>query len=336
MRDRARQRSPDIRRSVRRPGRWWLLGALLVVGGCASDSVKAGPANETTPEVVDAPVTEVARFSAPSATALAVRPDGTLLVGERLTGRIFSADPDSATTSNLATVKDLDTGMTQGGLLGLALTSEGGILVSYTSSDGHIVIDQTDASARNFTRRWDGPKTSERANGGRLAVLGGDTHDQNTLIIGIGDLLDPAKTPRPDTANGKLLRIDEEGGAGPWASGFNNPFALGSDETNTIWVADNSPGEQPERLLRVTAARAEVVASWVDTRVPSGLAVTDDGALAICYYQTGDLMLVDPDDPQGGTGPRVADDCRYGVVSLGDGRLAYSTEREVVVVDTDG
>lgn len=33
---------------------------------------------------------------------------------------------------------------------------------------------------------------------------------------------------------------------------------------------------------------------------------------------------------------RVADDCRYGVVSLGDGRLAYSTEREVVVVDTDG
>lgn len=194
MRDRARQRSPDIRRSVRRPGRWWLLGALLVVGGCASDSVKAGPANETTPEVVDAPVTEVARFSAPSATALAVRPDGTLLVGERLTGRIFSADPDSATTSNLATVKDLDTGMTQGGLLGLALTSEGGILVSYTSSDGHIVIDQTDASARNFTRRWDGPKTAERANGGRLAVLGGDTHDQNTLIIGIGDLLDPAKT----------------------------------------------------------------------------------------------------------------------------------------------
>ena len=218
-----------------------------MVGGCASDSVKAGPANETTPEVVDAPVTEVARFSAPSATALAVRPDGTLLVGERLTGRIFSADPDSATTSNLATVKDLDTGMTQGGLLGLALTSEGGILVSYTSSDGHIVIDQTDASARNFTRRWDGPKTAERANGGRLAVLGGDTHDQNTLIIGIGDLLDPAKTPRPDTANGKLLRIDEEGGAGPWASGFNNPFALGSDETNTIWVADNSPGEQPER-----------------------------------------------------------------------------------------
>ncbi|MBK7019626.1 MAG: PQQ-dependent sugar dehydrogenase [Candidatus Microthrix sp.] len=166
------------------------------------------------------------------------------------------------------------------------------------------MIDQTDASARNFTRRWDGPKTAERANGGRLAVLGGDTHDQNTLIIGIGDLLDPAKTPRPDTANGKLLRIDEEGGAGPWASGFNNPFALGSDETNTIWVADNSPGEQPERLLRVTAARAEVVASWVDTRVPSGLAVTDDGALAICYYQTGDLMLVDLDDPQGGTGPR--------------------------------
>ena len=85
----------------------------------------------------------------------------------------------------------------------------------------------------------------------------------------------------------------------------------------------------------VTAARSEKVDSWSDTRVPSGLAVLDDGTLAVCYYATGDLVLVDPDAPRGGTGPRVAKDCRYGVQSLGGRRLAYAAEDQVVIVDLD-
>ena len=199
-----------------------------------------------------------------------------------------------------------------------------------------LVIDEVDGSSRAFTRRWDGPRSAERANGGRMAVLGGDTAAQDTLVIGVGDLLEPDQSARPDTPNGKVLVISDAGEASPFATGLNNPFALGNDGRNTVWVADNSPGDDPERLLRLTAARSEEVASWTDTRVPSGLAVLDDGTLAICYYATGDLVLVDPDDPRGGTGPRVADDCRYGVQFLGDRRLAYAAEDEVVIVDLDG
>ena len=152
-------------------------------------------------------------------------------------------------------------------------------------------------------------------------MLGGDTAEQDTLVVGVGDLLDSESSPLPDTANGKLLVVNDSGEASPFATGLNNPFALGTDGKNTVWVADNAPGDNPERLLRLTAARSEKVASWTDTRVPSGLAVLDDRTLAICYYATGELVLVDADNPQGGSGPLVADDCRFGVQSLGDRRL---------------
>ena len=310
---------------------------VLVTVGCSSTE-GSEPNSETPPSSKPTVVASrvLARFPAEEATALAVGEAGRLLVGERLSGRVSSVDPASGTVEKLFTVEDLDADLEQGGLLDLAVDTEGTVLASYTAGDGHLVIDEVDASSERFTRRWDGPRSAERANGGRMAVLGGDTAAQDTLVIGVGDLLEPDQSSRPDTANGKVLVINDAGEASPFATGLNNPFALGNDGKNTVWVADNSPGADPERLLRLTAARSEEVASWTDTRVPSGLAVLDDGTLAICYYATGDLVLVDADDPRGGTGPLVADDCRYEVQYLGDRRLAYSTEDEVVVVQLDG
>lgn len=312
----------------------------LVATGCSSpDGAEPEPGAGPVDHVVEASSSVVSRVAAEQATSLAVDDDGALLVGERLSGRVLSVDPDSGEAEELLTIERLGVGEDQGGLLDLAVDAEGTLVASYTDSDSHIVIDEIDwADQRNgpkgrFTRRWDGPHSTERSNGGRLAVLGGDTDLQDTLVIGIGDLLDPDASADPDTANGKLLAIDDAGDAKPFAAGLNNPYALGSDGVNTVWVADNAPGDEPERLLRITAARTEKVASWSDRRVPAGLAVLDDGALAICYYATGDLMLVDPDNPKHGTGPRLANDCRYGVQAMGDGRLAYSTEDEVVVLD---
>lgn len=305
----------------------------MAASGCTTDETDPTPADDSSVEPAADPAKVITRVDADEATALAVREDGTVLVGERLTGRVLEVDPDSGETEELATVQDLDTDLEQGGLLDLAVNSEDTVLASSTDGDGRIVIDELSAQDESFVRLWDGPESAERANGGRLTVLGGDTAGQDTLLIGIGDLLEPDKSALPDTANGKLLAIDDEGESSSWATGFSNPFALGGDGTNTAWVADNAPGSNPERLLRVTAARTEEIASWTDTRVPSGLAVTDSNQLAICYFADGELMLVDPENPQGATGPILADDCKYGVVSLGDGRLAYSTDDEVVVID---
>lgn len=309
---------------------------MLVVLGCSStEGGEATPKPQPLDDPVEASANVVATVPADEASALAVDDDGRLLVGERLSGRVLRVDPASGDSDELFVVEDLDADLEQGGLLDLAVDTEGTLLTSYTASDAHLVIDEVDAKGTP-TRRWDGPRSAERANGGRMAVLGGDTEAQDTLVIGVGDLLEPEQSPLPDTANGKLLVINDAGDASPFATGFNNPFAVGTDGRNTLWVADNAPGDDPERLVRVTAARTEEVASWTDTRVPSGVAVLDGGDLAICYYATGDLVLVDPEDPRGGTGPRVADDCRYGVVSLGDGRLAYAADDEVVIVDLDG
>lgn len=309
------------------------MALVLLAGACTSDDADPTPGDDAPSEPPEALVTVVSRVDAEEATGLAVRDDGTLLVGERQSGRIVEVDPNTGDAEELATVEDLDADLEQGGLLDLAVNTEGTLLVSSTDSDGDIVIDEFDADDESFTRRWDGPEAQERANGGRMTVLGGDTEDQDTLLIGIGDLLEPDRTTLPDAANGKLLSIDDEGDSSPWAGGFNNPFALGGDGVNTAWVADNAPGSEPERLLRVTAARSEEIASWSDTRVPSGLAVTDDNRVAICYFAESALVLVDPEDPRDGTGPTLADDCRYGVESLGDGRLAYSTDTEVVIIE---
>ena len=226
---------------------------------------------------------------------------------------------------------DVDAAPEQGGLLGLVALDEARLAASFTDADGRLRIDELDAATGAVLRtRWLGPEAQERANGGRMAVLA-----DGTLLIGVGDLLDPDLVEDPDAPNGKVLAISEDGTATPWAAGLNNPFALAGDGLVDVWVADNAPGSRPERLLEVTEGDVAEVTSWDDTRVPSGIAVLPDGRLALCSFATGELGIVDPADPGDGRGDVVADDCRYGVVALPDGGLAYAAEAEVVLLDGD-
>jgi len=267
---------------------------------------------------------EVRRVDAAEATGLAVTAEGGLVVGERSTGRIFEVDPDFGEQRDVGRIDDVDDELTQGGLLGLAVL-DGEVVAAYTNDAGQLVVADVGRSGVGRIR-WEGPEAQEEANGGRLAVLSG-----SRLIIGVGDLLDPKAASDPQAPNTKVLEIGDDGTVSPIADGFNNPFALTADG-DTVWVADNAPGDDPERLLRVRDGKVEEVASWTDTRVPSGVAVLDDGRLALCSFATSELRLVDPDEPGDASGELVAKDCLFGVVALPEGRVAYATDDEVVIL----
>ncbi len=285
--------------------------------------------------------TATRRIPVEQATALAVAPDGTLLAGELLTGEILEIDLVTGDRSPLTVVEPLDTSPSQRGLLSMAVTGDGSVLAAFVNGGNRLEVAEIETDGA-VTSRWIGPEARDEANGGRLVVL-----PDGRVVIGIGDLLEPELVDDPDAPNGKLLEIDltdPESGAGggvggavgggaPLAGGFNNPFAMATADDGTIWVADNAPGAQPERLLRIDpGGEVDTVTEWTDTRVPVGVAVTTDGLLALCNYATTELHLVDPDDPGDGLGELVADDCRYGVVALADGGLAYAGEDDVVVL----
>lgn len=276
------------------------------------------------------------RVPVEQATALAVAPDGTLLAGELLSGEVLEIDLATGDRQARTVVEPLDTSPSQRGLLSMAVTEDGSVLAAFVNGDDRIEVAELEADG-TVGSRWLGPDARDEANGGRLVVLPGDR-----LVIGIGDLLEPDLVDDPDAPNGKLLEIDlaeppgdgsSVGGGDPLAGGFNNPFAMAAADDGTIWVSDNAFRGAPERLLRVDPdGEATTVAEWGDTRVPVGVAVTAEGMLALCNYATTELRLVDPDDPGDALGELLADDCRYGVVALPDGGLAYATEDEVILL----
>lgn len=305
-----------------------LLAALLAVAVAATVLTSCGDDGE------EGPFGEERRIEATAATGLATTADGHLVIGELASGRLQELDltVEGAEPVELRSVPLVDADLEQGGLLGLVALDDTRLAAAVTGTDGRLRIDELDAATGEVRRtRWRGPEAAERANGGRMAVLA-----DGTLLIGIGDLLDPDLVEDPGAPNGKVLAIAEDGTATPWAAGFNNPFALTGDGLGDVWVADNAPGSRPERLLRVTEGDVRRVTEWDDTRVPSGIAVLPDGRLALCSYATGELAIVDPADPGDGRGEVIADDCRYGVVALGDGGLAYAAPDEVVLLEGAG
>lgn len=177
---------------------------------------------------------------------------------------------------------------------------------------------------------WRGPKTSRRANGGRLAIA-----SDGRLVIGIGDLQDAARADDPTAVNGKLLTLDPAGGPDQTptviSGGWNNPFAFGYAPDGALWVADNAPGTQPERLTRgdtsgpVTELPAETA--------PAGLAVDAAGRLLVCGYVSGQLLRYEVVDGRAQQPEVVAEGCRLGVVVLSDGRIVYAAQNRLAVLD---
>ncbi len=156
--------------------------------------------------------------------ALALLPDGKLLVTERL-GRVMMIDPSGqnqpVAVATLTNVKELG----EGGLLGITLhpdfASNNYVYLYYTfSSIGQDTLNRVvrmtfnGTTLENETTIVDTIPGASNHNGGRIK-FGPD----NMLYIGTGDAQNPTQAQMRTTLGGKILRVTDEG-----KPAINNPF----------------------------------------------------------------------------------------------------------------
>lgn len=265
---------------------------------------------------------EVLVADANEAAAMVALPDGGLLYGERKTGRI--RDIEGEVVARVDVTADGERG-----LLGLAVAPDDRLFAAWTRRDGRIVLARVRPGSQRIV--WLGPPSADRANGGHI-----EWSPDGTLVIGIGDLEDPGSVSDLDAPHGKLLELDPDGPADQkpknLSYGWNNPFAFDFTPSGDLWLADNAPGEQEERLLRADPVGPRSVLP--DHTAPSGLAAVDDDTLVVCGYRTKLLLRFRiganrvarlESDP-------LARDCALGVAVLDDGRIAYSTGASIRTV----
>ena len=292
--------------------------ALLVLTGCSSGAaIGRGPRTRITPWITRArfPVAPVAL------------PDGGLLYGERLTGRIRAADT-SGQARTVAMVPAVGAQDDQRGLLGLTRTREGRTYASWTGADRRLVVGTVPFDGSPSRIVWTGPVSAARANGGTLAL----TRDDH-LLVGIGDLLaDRRLGADPAAPNRKVLELDPAGPATQrprvLSTGWNNPYALVVTRDGAPWVADNAGGRAPERIGRAdrpaTAAR-RLRADRV-TVAPAGLVAIGNHRLGVCGFVSGRLDEYRTRRGEAvATGRVLATPCRLGAAILRNGRLVTLT-----------
>jgi hypothetical protein len=265
-----------------------------------------------TPKAADAPRGHLV-LPGGAAPALTALPGGELLVGFLRTGTIWrvprTKPPRREDVPRLRVSTD-----GQRGLLGLAVV-HGITYASWTTPGRRLVVGRLRPHAAPIIV-WRGLRSTTLANGGHLA----STPD-GQLAIGIGDR-------QSGTPKGRMLLIDPQGPAmqrpRTLSTGWNNPFAFAYLPGGELWVADNAPGKRPERLARGDTAGPPAVTILGRRPAASGVAALGPRALALCGVVSGTLDRYTFDEGRWSYKGPIARGCRYGVVRLTDGRLAFS------------
>jgi hypothetical protein len=257
--------------------------------------------------------------------------EGGLVYGERLTGRIQAVDSSGDLRTQPVAAVDVST-EGQRGLLGVVADSRDRIFAAWTRPDLRLVVGQVVPGETRLV--WLGPKTTDLATGGHIAWA-----PDGRLVIGVGDLQEPDLVSDPDAPNGKLLALDPDGPEDQQpevvSTGWNNPFAFAFTARRELWVADNSPGEQPERIAR--GDQDDPTITDLDRKVaPSGLVAVSASRLLMCGFVSRTLQAyeIESDGTVSPEGAPLATDCALGVVVLADGRVVYSNETEIRVLTT--
>ena len=274
---------------------------------------------------------EILVEDAAEVTALAPLPEGGFIYGERTTGRIFEVDAKGTRGPEPLAELDVSVGEERG-LLGLAAGDEDEMFASYTDSQGFLVVAAL-AGDNEPRLIWEGPQSEASGNGGHIS-FGPD----GDLVIAIGDLGQPELIEDVSRLNGKLLRLDPEGDEDQLpaviSGGWNDPSAFTFTPAGDLWVADEGRGDSSDRVARGDLSDGtERVAGLRDAFGPAGLAAIDDETLALCGETNGELAVLKI-DARGipytlGSFPTLATDCALGVIALEDGRLVYSTGKDL-------
>lgn len=309
----------------------------LLVAGCGGSDDGASSSSSTPARTDNRKPPEAGAVLA----ALAPLPGGALRAGELTTGvvrDVLTRGGRRATGGAARTLVKLSVSTGgQRGLVGLAVDGQGRTFASFTTTGKgeRLVVEQVLPGPRR--RVWTGPESTDLADGGHIAFDG-----NARLIIGIGDLQDPKLTPREDTPNGKLLSLDPDGPADQepriLSRGWNNPYAFAPLESAgraALLVADNAPGERPERIARGDAdgGAPRAVTELKQRIAPSGLAVLDKDEIAVCGVRSGELTRFRRRDGRWRQAGQAIAPCAFGVTRLTDGRLAASTADGVSVVE---
>ena len=286
---------------------------------------------------VDGPTTLHVASGTGQAVALLAEPDGSVLFAERLTGDVRRLLADGSVAPGVvAHVDVVGTRSDQRGLLGLTRGADGSLYAAWVRPvDRRLVVGRLDGPTPTLV--WRGPVTSDLANGGHLAAA-----PDGRLVIGVGDLQqDRALAADPTVPNRKLLALEPDGAPDQrpevLSSGWNNPFAFTFTPGGRLWVADNTPGDEPERIGRGDRPASEATdlpTAALGEAAPSALVALGDGLLGRCGYLSGRLDEVAVSgDAAHLTGRVLGAPCATGAARRPDGRLVLAAADELVVVD---
>jgi len=141
-------------------------------------------------------------------TGLVVLPDGTALVGERRSGKVYRVRPDGSTPATVVqTLPGVDASG-DGGLLDLALSpsyAEDGLIYAYlsTATDNRVVHFPLGSAPSTVIT---GIPHGSGGNTGRIAF-----DATGALLTATGDAGNPALAAAPTSLAGKVLRTDDIG-----------------------------------------------------------------------------------------------------------------------------
>jgi glucose/arabinose dehydrogenase len=229
-----------------------VIAAAALAAGCGADEREA---SNTTPRP-PSPYPEVATgLQVP--WGIAFLPDGDALVSERARAQIVRIPAGGGEPEVVMTVPGVDRLAGEGGLLGIAVSpgyAEDGLVYAYltTAQDNRIVRFRLGEEPEPVLT---GLARAQNHNGGRIA-FGPD----GKLYAGVGDALDVSLPQDPGSLNGKILRLEPDGGvpddnptAGSlvWSSGHRNVQGLAWDSGGRLWATEFGEAETDEvNLIR--------------------------------------------------------------------------------------
>ena len=280
--------------------------------------------------------------------------NGTPLVSERDSGRILELSPDGSAR----TIGDIPgvAAVGEGGLLGLAVDSQGRLYVYSTGTDGNRlqrfdVTGEPGALALGLAETiLDGIGSASYHDGGRIA-FGPD----GMLFVAIGDAGRRDSSQDLDSLNGKILRMTPDGGVPAdnpfpdslvYSYGHRNPQGLAWAEDGTMFATEFGQNTWDELNIITAGANygwptvegiattgdfTDPVQQWEPTEAsPSGMAHID-GTLFIANLRGQVLRAVPVADPSTST---TYYDGEFGrirdVTEAPDGKLWFVTN------NTDG